>query len=273
MNKARFLVVFFFGMLMVLVVLPEFMHQDPLMVNLKQKLQPPSVDHLLGTDGLGRDLMSRLVYGGRNTVGTSLVILILSLGVGIPVGIFAGYAGGVMDRIFMRVSDSFLAFPDYITAIILTGLLGPGVTNLMIAIVAVKWIAYARLVRASLMAEKDKDYIHSARLSGVPSVHLVVKHLMPAALSQLIVVATLDIGKIILMIAALSYIGLGLQPPTPEWGAMLNEGRAYFHNAPLAMVIPGVAIMVFVLLSNLMGDELQDGLQRGQKGKRNHDHS
>ncbi|TKH46435.1 nickel ABC transporter permease subunit NikC [Paenibacillus terrae] len=267
MSTSRLPLWLFIGGIAALFILPEFMKNDPLLVSLTRRLQSPSGEHWLGTDGLGRDLMSRVVYGGRNTVGTSLLILLLSLGIGIPAGVIAGVMGKGVDRLFMRVSDSFLAFPDYLIAIVLTGLLGPGVVNLMIAIVLVKWVAYARLVRSSLMAEKEKDYIYSARLSGVPTIRLVIRHLLPAAFREIVVVATLDLGKIILMIAALSYIGLGLQPPTPEWGAMLNEGRAYFHSSPLAMVIPGVAIMLFVLLSNLIGDQLRDNLELRPRGK------
>ncbi|MFK4343389.1 MULTISPECIES: nickel transporter permease [unclassified Paenibacillus] len=267
MSTSRLPLWLFIGGIAALFILPEFMKNDPLLVLLTRRLQSPSAEHWLGTDGLGRDLMSRVVYGGRNTVGTSLLILLLSLGIGIPAGVIAGVMGKGVDRLFMRVSDSILAFPDYLIAIVLTGLLGPGVVNLMIAIVSVKWVAYARLVRISLMAEKKKDYICSARLSGVPTIRLVIRHLLPAAFREIVVVATLDLGKIILMIAALSYIGLGLQPPIPEWGAMLNEGRAYFHSSPLAMVIPGVAIMLFVLLSNLIGDQLRDSLELRPRGK------
>ncbi|ASR45903.1 nickel ABC transporter permease subunit NikC [Paenibacillus kribbensis] len=267
MSKSRLPLLLFIAGIAALFILPEFMKNDPLLVSLARRLQSPSGEHWLGTDGLGRDALSRLVYGGRNTVGASLLILILSLSIGIPAGVIAGVMGKGIDRLFMRVSDSFLAFPDYLIAIVLTGLLGPGIVNLMIAIVFVKWVAYARLVRSSLMAEKEKEYIYSARLSGVPTFRLVLRHLLPAAFREIVVVATLDMGKIILMIAALSYIGLGLQPPAPEWGAMLNEGRAYFHSSPLAMVIPGVAIMLFVLLSNLIGDQLRNSLDLRPWGK------
>ena len=256
----KYPLIFFIFFLIFLMVAPFLMTQDPYTINMSRKLIPPSIDHLLGTDGLGRDMLSRLIHGGRITVGTSLVILVLALGIGVPSGLIAGYAGGWFDRLFMRITDSFLAFPDYIVAIILSGLFGPGMVNLMIAIILVKWIAYARVVRNSVISEKHKDYITMARLNGLNPLHIIVKHLMPYTLSHVVVIATLDLGKIILMIASLSYIGLGVQPSVPEWGAMLNEGRTYFHNAPYAMLAPGLAIMLVVLASNVMGDQLRDRL-------------
>ncbi|WP_338551549.1 nickel transporter permease [Paenibacillus sp. KS-LC4] len=233
---------------------------DPYVVNLNIRLLPPSPQYWLGTDGLGRDLFSRLLIGGRNTIGASLIVLAAALSIGIPVGLLAGYLGGFVDRIFMRVSDSFLAFPDFIIAIVLSGLMGPDIFNLIFAIAAVKWIAYSRVVRNSVRSEKYKAYIAIARLNGVGPLQIVMKHLLPHALSSVIVIASLDVGKIILMIASLSYIGLGVQPPSPEWGAMLNEGRAFFHQAPYLMIAPGLAIMLVVLLSNACGDRLRDRL-------------
>ncbi|WP_341277925.1 nickel transporter permease [Paenibacillus sp. FSL H8-0537] len=233
---------------------------DPYVVNLNDRLLPPTAQYWLGTDGLGRDLFSRLLLGGRNTIGASVIVLVAALSIGIPVGLLSGYIGGFVDRLFMRVSDSFLAFPDFIIAIVLSGLLGPDIFNLIFAIAAVKWIAYSRIVRNSVRSEKHKDYIAIARLNGLSSLHIVMKHLLPHAFSHVIVIASLDVGKIILMIASLSYIGLGVQPPSPEWGAMLNEGRAYFHQAPYLMLAPGLAIMLVVLLSNAWGDRIRDRL-------------
>ncbi|WP_338539546.1 nickel transporter permease [Paenibacillus tundrae] len=251
--------------ILVLVVLtlicaPYVVPHDPYAVNLAIRLLPPGIDHLLGTDDLGRDLLSRMLLGGRNTVGTSLSVLFGSLAIGIPAGLMAGYAGGWLDRIYKRISDAFLAFPDFIIAIVLSGLMGPGIFNLMIAIVSVKWITYSRIVRNSVIAEKHQEYITIARLSGLRPHQILWKHLLPHALSHVIVIASLDMGKVILMIASLSYIGLGAQPPAPEWGAMLNEGRAYFHSSPYLMIVPGLAIMLVVLWSNMLGDRVRDRL-------------
>lgn len=241
-----------------LVCAPYMTPYDPYVVQLGIRLLPPSMQHLLGTDDLGRDLLSRLMLGGRNTVGTSLLVLLGALSIGIPAGLLAGYAGGWLDRVYKRVTDAFLAFPDFIIAIVLSGLMGPGIFNLMIAIISVKWITYSRIVRNSVVAEKGQEYVTIARLSGLRSYQIWWKHLLPHALSHVIVIASLDIGKIILMIASLSYIGLGVQPPEPEWGAMLNEGRLYFHSSPYLMIAPGLAIMLVVLWSNMLGDRIRD---------------
>nr|WP_235867486.1 nickel transporter permease [Priestia abyssalis] len=242
---------------------------DPTEVQLGERLQPLSREHLLGTDHLGRDIFSRMLAGAQTTVGTSIFVLAVSITIGLPVGLLSGYIGGRVDRFFMRIVDAFLAFPDYIVAIVLSGLLGPGLFNLVFAIVVVRWVQYARLVRSTVISEKQKDYIAMAKINGLGSFAILRKHLLPHVAGNLLVLASLDLGKIILIIASLSYIGLGAQPPAPEWGAMLNEGKAFFHNAPQLMIIPGLAIMVVVLLFNLLGDFLRDHFDvKNEKGER-----
>lgn len=207
---------------------------------------------------MGRDVFSRLLAGAQITIGTSILVLFISLCIGVPIGLLSGYLGGRIDRFFMRIVDAFIAFPDYIAAIILSGLFGPGMFNLILAIVFVKWVGYARLARSTVLSEKQKDYILMAKVNGLHSIQIIRRHMIPHVIGNVLVLATLDIGKIILMIASLSYIGLGAQPPTPEWGAMLNEGKAYFYNAPQLMIIPGLAIMAIVLMFNILGDFLRD---------------
>ncbi|MNW35574.1 Nickel transport system permease protein NikC [compost metagenome] len=245
------------GLIMIMALSPWLVPYDPYDIHMGLRLQPSSLDYWLGTDGLGRDLLSRLLIGGRNTLGTSLAVLTISLLVGIPIGLIAGYAGGWIDRIFMRTADAFMAFPDFLVALVLSGLLGPHIINLMLAIAAVKWIAYARIVRNIVRDEKEKEYIAVAHLNGLCPLQLLAKHLLPHALRHVIVLASLDIGKITLLIASLSYIGLGMQPPAPEWGAMLNEGRVYFHQSPYLMIWPGLAIMISVALASLTGDRIR----------------
>nr|WP_263328646.1 nickel transporter permease [Neobacillus sp. Marseille-Q6967] len=240
---------------------------DPTQVEMGNRLQSISSEHLLGTDHLGRDIFSRILSGTQTTVGTSLIVLCVSLFIGIPIGLLSGYVGGVIDRFIMRIVDAFLAFPDYIVAIVLSGLLGPGMLNLMFAIVTVKWVGYTRLVRSTVISEKQKEYISVAKINGMGPYKIMMKHMVPHVIGNVMVLATLDIGKIILLIASLSYIGLGAQPPSPEWGAMLNEGRAYFYNAPQLMVIPGLSIMLVVLFFNWLGDFLRDHYDvKKQKG-------
>jgi len=241
-----------------LFTVPFFLPFDPLRTDMANRLQPISMQHWLGTDHLGRDIFSRMIAGAKATVGTALATILISVFIGVPVGLVSGFFGGWLDRMIMRIVDAVMAFPDYIVAIVLSGLLGPGLMNLILAVVAVKWVGYARLVRSTVFSEKQKDYIALAELTGLGSGAILKKHLLPHVLGNVSVLATLDIGKTVLMIAALSYIGLGAQPPYPEWGAMLNDGKHYFLHAPQLMVIPGLAIMFIVLLSNLYGDRLRD---------------
>ncbi|MGM1022746.1 MAG: nickel transporter permease [Bacillota bacterium] len=239
-------------------VVPFLAPQDPYRIQMGNRLQPISASHWLGTDHLGRDVLSRVIAGVQTTVGTSLLILAVSLVVGVPLGLLSGFIGGWIDRVFKRVVDAFMTLPDYIFAIVLSGLLGPGLVNLIFAVTAVKWVGYARLVRSTVLAEKQKDYISLSILAGTSSLRIVMRHILPHAIGNVLVLATLDIGKIILMIASLSFLGLGPQPPIPEWGTMLNEGRVYFQMAPHLMLVPGIAVVLTVLLANVLGDKLRD---------------
>ncbi len=235
-----------------------FLRHDPTLTDLGNRLQGMSLQHPLGTDHLGRDVFTRLLLGGQQTLGYSFLALFAALVVGIPVGLLSGYFGGWIDRIFMRLADGFLAFPDMIVAIILAGLLGPGMESLILAIVMVKWVSYARVVRSIVMAESRKDYILIARTNGLPPHAIIRKHLLPHIMGQVLVLASLDLGKVILLISAFSYIGLGVQPPIPEWGGMLNDSRPYFQSTPGLMLYPGLAIVIVVLCTNWLGDWLRD---------------
>ncbi|MFC0274207.1 nickel transporter permease [Metabacillus herbersteinensis] len=235
-----------------------YLRHDPTFTNLGERLKGMSLHHPLGTDHLGRDVLTRLLLGGQQTIGYSLLALIVSLIIGIPFGLISGYKRGLVDRIFMRIADGFLAFPDTIVAIVLSGLLGPGIGNLVLAIVMVKWVSYARLVRSTILSESQKDYVLIARINGLSSSKIMRKHLFPHIAGHVLVLASLDLGKIILLISAWSYIGLGAQPPIPEWGAMLNDSRPHFQSSPELMIYPGLAIVVVVLLTNMLGDYLRD---------------
>ncbi|WP_246188334.1 nickel transporter permease [Metabacillus lacus] len=246
---------------------PYIVPHDPLKVQMDNRLQTSSWQHWLGTDHMGRDLLARTLAGAKLTVGVSAAVLAVSVCIGVPMGLLSGYVGGWLDRLFMRLVDAFLAFPDYIVAIVLSGLLGPGMLNLMIAIITVKWVSYARLVRSTVLTEKSKDYVTMAKISGLSPFKIMMKHMLPHVTGNVLVLSTLDMGKVILMIASLSYIGLGAQPPVPEWGSMLNEGRAFFYHASHLMLVPGLAIAIIVLLTNLLGDSLREhfGVKK-QKG-------
>ncbi|MBP7248869.1 MAG: ABC transporter permease subunit [Negativicutes bacterium] len=240
----------------IILIGPWLALMDPNYVDLSNRLQSPGIEHWFGTDQLGRDVFSRILNGGQTTVGISMLALFLSILIGVPFGLFSGYWGGRTDWALMRIVDSFMALPDYVVAIIISGLLGPGFFNLLLAIVIVKWVVYTRLARSIVFQEKSKDYLMVSKVSGASTWQILTRHLIPHVLGPILALATLDIGKVILLVASLSFIGLGVRPPSSEWGAMLNEGKAYFMQAEYLMIIPGVAIFLVVLVANWLGNQL-----------------
>jgi peptide/nickel transport system permease protein len=237
---------------------------DPFQIDMKNRLQGTSAEHWLGTDQLGRDVFARIVYGAKLTIGLGILAIFLAVCIGVPIGLFSGYIGGRIDAFFMRIIDGILAFPDFILAVAIAGLLGPSLTNIIIAIVLVRWIVYARVVRGLVLAEKEKEYVLVSKISYSSSFKTIRIHLLPQVLPDIIVMAAIDVGKVILLISALSYLGLGAQPPIPEWGAMLNDGRSYFQVIPSLMIYPGLAIMITVLCCNLLGDGLKRYFEIGK---------
>ncbi|MGM7700498.1 nickel transporter permease [Pseudalkalibacillus sp. Hm43] len=253
------------GFLLIMIVgiilgIPLWTEHDPYTVNTGERLLPSSLEHPLGTDQLGRDILARIAEGATYTLGISFVAILVSLLIGLPLGMISGFLGKKMDQVLMRIIDSFVAFPDFLVAIVITALLGPGIWNVLMAIVFVKWVGYARLARGIVLTEKHKDYITISKLSGSSVWKTITLHLSRHVLAPTIVLATLDMGKVILLISSLSYIGLGAQPPIPEWGTMLNEGRLYFHASPSLIIFPGLAIMLVVMAFNLIGDGIRDQL-------------
>jgi ABC-type dipeptide/oligopeptide/nickel transport system permease subunit len=216
--------------------------------------------HLMGIDGNVRDELSRIIYGTRVSLSVGLITVGFAIVVGVLLGAIAGYAAGRTDNIIMRLLDVLLAFPSLLLAIAIVSVLGPGLINAMLAIAIVSIPAYARVMRASVLAAKQEDYVHAARVIGIGPAVILFKHIMPNAISPLIVQGTLGIGTAILETAALSFLGLGAQPPTPEWGAMLSAERSQILNAPHLVFFPGLAIMINVLGFNLLGDGLRDAL-------------
>jgi peptide/nickel transport system permease protein len=239
---------------------PLLAPHDPEPVSLTERLLPPGGEYPLGTDGLGRCLYSRLLFGARLTLQYSLTVLAVTLVIGIPVGLLAGYCGGIIDSVIMRFVDIILAFPNLVLALVVVGILGPGLLNAMLALALVSWVGYARVVRGMVLSIKEKEYIAAARVCGSRGPALVRRHVLPNVLPPVAVLATLDLGKLILAISTLSFLGLGAQPPAPEWGAMINDARPFMQTFPRLMVIPGAAIAVTVLGFNLLGDGLRDAL-------------
>ncbi len=237
---------------------PRLAPHDPLHIDLSLRLEPPGKQFILGSDHLGRCVLSRLLYGTGVSLKTSFLVLGMIMTAGIFFGTLSGYCGGLIDNIIISVIDVLLAFPGLVLALAIAGMLGPSLTNVMIAIAAVHWVGYARIIRGMVISIKEKEYVLAARACGSNSLQIVIRHILPNILSPIIVLATLDMGSIILTISGLSFLGLGAQPPNPEWGAMLNDGRTYMQVAPWLMYFPGLAILVTVMAFNLMGDGLRD---------------
>jgi peptide/nickel transport system permease protein len=239
---------------------PLLATHDPNKVQAAQRLKPPSSDHLLGTDHLGRDLYSRLLWGSRLSLGIAMLAALLTTAIGVAVGAIAGFFGGLLDDLLMRIVDVLLGFPGLVLALAIVGTLGPGISHLILGLVSVWWVSYARVVRGLVLSLRERPYIEAARALGLRPLRILCLHILPNVLPPVIVIASLEMGQLILAIAGLNFLGLGVQPPTPEWGAMLNEGRTYFQRAPQLMLYPGLAISVVVLGFNLLGDGLRDAL-------------
>jgi peptide/nickel transport system permease protein len=242
---------------------------DPNAVDVANRFASPSRHHPLGTDYLGRDVLSRILFGGRLSIGSAVVAAAGTAFVGLIVGLVAGFFGGFVDTIVSRVIDVILAFPLFLLALAITGILGIGLRNIIIALIVASWAWYARIVRGAVLAEKNKAYIEAARTIGASNVRILFRHVLPNIVAPVIVWTTVDTGQILLAISSLSFLGLGVRPPASEWGAMLSEGRSYLDHG-LQMFFPGAAIFLTVLGLNLLGDGLRDALdprtRRGRAG-------
>jgi peptide/nickel transport system permease protein len=225
-----------------------------------KRLLPPSVEHLMGTDELGRDVFSRVVFAARTSLYVGLLSVSLASVLGVTAGVLAGFIGGKFDSVVVGIMDILFAFPTLVLAIVITGLLGPSLTNAMLAIGVVYSPTFARVARASVLSVKTEPYIEAARVIGGKELHIVVRHVLPNILAPLIVLATLSLSLAILAEAGLSFLGLGTQPPDPAWGLMLSQGRKFMELAPGLAIFPGLAIMITVLAFNFLGDGLRDAL-------------
>lgn len=239
---------------------PYLAPNDPEKAILVQKLNLPSRQYPLGTDHLGRCILSRIIYGTRISLFSAFLVLIIIIFISIPIATISGYIGGKVDEFIMRIIDILLAFPSMLLAIVIAGFLGPSLINTIIAIASVWWSKYVRVIRGMVLSIKEKDFIIANKACGTSSFGIITRHILPNILSPIIVLVTLDMGNLILLISGLSFLGLGAQPPTPEWGAMMNDGRAYMQIAPRLMLFPGIAIMLVTLAFNLLGDGLRDAL-------------
>ena len=228
--------------------------------DLPNRLLPPSADHWFGTDELGRDIYDRIVWGARVTLYIVFLVSVIVMPIGLLIGTVAGYMGGWVDTVLMRITDIFLAFPRLILALAFVSALGPGLENAIIAIAVTTWSPYARLARAETLTVRNSEYILAAQIQGVPTWRIVVSHVVPMCMSSIIVRLTLDMAGIILTAAGLGFLGLGAQPPLPEWGAMISTGRDFLLDQWWVSTIPGIAILVVSMGFNLLGDGLRDVL-------------
>lgn len=242
------------------VLAPWLAPHDPLAQNLPDRLLPPGGAYPLGTDNLGRCVASRIIYGSRVTLRVGVMVVFITAAVGILAGSAAGYFGGWLDELIMRGVDILLAFPGLILALAIAGFLGPSLYSIMLALSLVGWTGYARVVRGTILSAKEKDYVLAARSLGIKDKSVLMHHIMPNILPPVIVMATMGMAHVMLSAAALSFLGLGLQPPNPEWGSMLNAGRPFMRTASHLTVFPGLAIMLTVLAFNFLGDGLRDAL-------------
>ena len=227
---------------------------DPLQVDVANRLQPASAEFLLGTDSLGRCVLSRLLLGARNSLLSAAVVLLTTVSVGTVVGLFAGFFGGRCDYLVQRLLEGVMAFPGLILALAIAGVLGPGLENAVLALCLVHWVGYARIVRNMTLSLRERTYVQASRIAGASSLDLLRRHILPEVAPAVVVVATLDYGRIIISIAGLSFLGLGAQPPAPEWGAMLSEGKSYMQVAPQLILWPGAMIAGIVLALQLLSE-------------------
>ncbi|MEQ4511068.1 MAG: nickel transporter permease [Dickeya sp.] len=254
------------GLIIIVVVMllalvaPWLAPYDPGFQNLSNRLAAPSAAHWFGTDELGRDVFSRIVYGGRTTLGMVLAVVALTAPIGLLVGCIAGYAGGWLDKILMRLTDIFLAFPRLVLALAFVAALKPGVESAILAIALTAWPPYARLARAETLQFRHTDFIAASRLTGAAPLRIILRHIMPLCVPSLIVRVTLDMSSIIITAASLGFLGMGAQPPSPEWGTMIATARRFLFNAWWVPLVPCVAIFLTSLAFNFLGDGLRDVL-------------
>jgi peptide/nickel transport system permease protein len=257
MAGAIFLVLVALVSLMAPVLAPH----DPIETNLSMRLAPPGTPgYPLGADELGRDMLSRLVWGGRISLLIGFSAVMVAMIVGVVIGLLAGYFGGWSDSVIMRLIDILMAFPAILLAITIVASLGPGLRNAMLAVSIVGIPYYARIVRGNTLSLREQEFIQAARVTGAPKTRIMFRHIFPNTMAPLIVAATLDVGWFIMAAAGLSFLGLGAQPPTAEWGVMLSTGRQFVRNAPHLSILPGTAIFLVVLALNFLGDGLRDAL-------------
>ena len=262
MTRDQLLFRIYTGIILLIVLIaicaPLLSLYDPYESAIQNSLLPPSAEHYFGTDKLGRDIFTRILYGARISITMALTVVIISSGLGTLIGVISAYVGGKVDTVIMRLTDVFLAFPGIVLAIAIAGVLGGSAVNAVLAVVIVGWTKYARLARSMTLKVKQQDFLAAAITNGTRPIAMIRRHILPNIIPIIIITAALDIGALMMELAGLSFLGFGAQPPTPEWGLMLNEGRQLIQTAPWLMIFPGLAIVIVVAVFNLWGDSLRD---------------
>lgn len=262
MTRDQLLFRIYTGIILLIVLIaicaPLLSPYDPYESAIQNSLLPPSAEHYFGTDKLGRDIFTRILYGARISITMALTVVIISSGLGTLIGVISAYVGGKVDTVIMRLTDVFLAFPGIVLAIAIAGVLGGSAVNAVLAVVIVGWTKYARLARSMTLKVKQQDFLAAAITNGTRPIAMIRRHILPNIIAIIIITAALDIGALMMELAGLSFLGFGAQPPTPEWGLMLNEGRQLIQTAPWLMIFPGLAIVIVVAVFNLWGDSLRD---------------
>lgn len=239
---------------------PLLTSYQPTAADMKNAFLPPSAEHFFGTDKLGRDCFARVLYGARSSLASVLLLVALVFTVGTALGTLSGYAGGKTDAVIMRLADIFISFPGVLLAIAIAGIIGGSMVNAIIALTCATWPKYARLSRSLVLKVKQNEYIAAAEVNGGTPLGILTRHILPNILPLLVITAAADMGALMLELAGLSFLGFGTQPPAPEWGAMISEGRQHLQTAPWLMIFPGLAIFISVVIFNLWGDALRDVL-------------
>ena len=249
-----------FGILLMSILAPWLAPYDPLKIDMKNALLPPSKLHLLGTDNIGRDILSRVIYGGRQSIDLAAIATSMSMALGCIIGMIAGYFGSWVDVAITSISNIFQGLPGMTMMIAIAGLMGSGVTSMMLALVITSWVGFSRIVRGEVMKIKKEYFIEGLRSFGVGHMRILFYHVMPNLISSIVIIFATRIASSILSVASLSFLGLGLEPPTPDWGVMISDARMYYRTSPMLVIAPGVCIVLFSLCVNIIADWLRDRL-------------
>ncbi|MRX72792.1 nickel ABC transporter permease subunit NikC [Bacillus lacus] len=243
---------------LITILAPWLAPNDPVLVNVAHKLQSPSLNYPLGTDHLGRCTFSRILFGARISLGFAMIIFISALSIGLIIGMIAGYKGGWIDQLLMRICDGLMAIPSLLFVLGFVGIWGAGLKQVVLGLILVQWVYYARIIRGMVLSLKEQNYITAAKISGSSTWTIMKKHIFPNVIPPIAVLGTLEMGWAIMNLSSMSFLGLGVQPPAPEWGAMISEGKSYIRTNPTLMMYPGIMIVLVVATFNLLGESLSE---------------